>query len=55
MTDERCPECGGEVEHVSPLYVDGRPLLRCAECGARMVDDAVEPSFKGLAPLRGTP
>lgn len=40
------------VSRVSPLYVDGRPLYKCDDCGARFVYDDDKPSFKGLAKVR---
>lgn len=41
------------TSRVSPLYVDGRPLHKCNDCEARFVYEDDEPSFKGLAPIKG--
>lgn len=41
----------GRLERVSRLYVDGRPLYRCLDCDAHLVDESDDPSFKGLAAL----
>jgi transposase-like protein len=40
-----------EHEHVTrlrPLYVDGRPLFTCNQCGARLTYEDDEPSHKAL-------
>lgn len=41
------------VERVARLYVDGRPLYRCCDCDTHFVYQDDEPSYKGLATLRG--
>lgn len=41
------------VERVARLYVDGRPLYRCCDCDTHFVYEDDEPSYKGLATLRG--
>jgi len=40
------------TSRVAPLYVDGRPLYKCDDCGARFVYEDDEPSDKALASLR---
>ncbi len=41
------------VSRVARLYVGGRPLYKCDDCGARFVYEDDEPSHKALAPLKG--
>jgi hypothetical protein len=43
------------VTRLRPLYVDGRPLYKCDDCGARFVYEDDETSTKALAPIREKP
>lgn len=52
--EDRSAACAHEhVLRIAPLYVDGRPLYKCDDCGAHFVYEDDEPSFKALAPLKG--
>lgn len=46
--------CGHEnATRVAPLYVDGRPLYACDDCGVRFIYEDDEPSHKALVPIKG--
>jgi transposase-like protein len=41
-----------EVKRIRALYVRGRPVYKCLHCGAHVIDENTNPSYKGTIRLR---